>query len=356
MEYVEGRTLRVLLQAVRKSNERIPLEHVLTIGIQVAGALQHAHSKGIIHRDVSPRNVLVTYEGGLKLVDFGIAKATSRQSLTHPGIAKGTLVYMSPEQCIGGHVDRRTDIFSLGIVLYELVTGQRPFPTDDPVELVSRIALDEVPSPALLAPDLPPVVTDILLKALRRDPDERFATAEDLGLALEQAGCELRLAASQVTLGRFVRELLSGPSSPAAPPDSVSEDHPSEHTAPSVATESVRGDDEPPEGTTQKLPRARSRAVLLVGAVALIGTLASVAVQTRPETAAVHSPPAPVATEAPPAAVTAPEVVSTAVAIAPPSSTALHVAPPRAPRSVGPRIPTTHRPKSVHAPGDEPLP
>ena len=154
MEYLHGESLGTLLNKVVSAGRRVPLSHIVTIVLGVAAGLHCAHERrgvdgrplDIVHRDLSPGNIFVTYEGGVKLLDFGIAKATSRTSITIGPSRKGKVSYMSPEQCTGHDVDRRSDIFGLGIVLWELVTGRRLFTGDNEFSIMNQITTPDAPS------------------------------------------------------------------------------------------------------------------------------------------------------------------------------------------------------------------
>jgi len=258
MEYIEGQDLRRLVRAARRKQTPIPLAHILHIIMGMAGGLHHAHEKvgtdgrplGIVHRDVSPSNVLVTYEGDVKVVDFGIAKAAAAQVSTIAGTLKGKIPYMSPEQCRGEAVDRRSDIFSIGTLLWELTTGKRLFAGENEFAILNRVAKADVPPPSTVRPEYPPELEAIVMRALSVDPESRYATAIDLQIDLEDFAREARLPVSSARLGRFMRELfdeelraeaaersmVSAPEvpggtmivSPSTPPEGISDLTPSE--------------------------------------------------------------------------------------------------------------------------------
>lgn len=217
MEYVQGQDLRKLVRAARKKEVPIPVEHVLHVAIGVAAGLNHAHEKigldgralGIVHRDVSPSNVLVTYEGGVKIVDFGIAKAATAQVATIAGTLKGKIPYMSPEQCRGEPVDRRSDIFSIGTLLWELTTGTRLFSGDNEFAILNRVAKGDVPPPTSVRPDYPPELEAIVMRALQADPAQRYDTALDMQIDLEDFAREARLPVSSTRVAKFMRELFT---------------------------------------------------------------------------------------------------------------------------------------------------
>src|SRR5262245_4071589 len=194
MEYVHGEDLRRLLTHLARHKLKTPLEHVVTIIGATAVALHHAHEQlgpdrkplGIVHRDVTPANILVGYDGNVKVVDFGIAKAVAQSTEdTQAGTLKGKASYMSPEQCTGGAVDRRSDVFALGIVLYELITTRRLFKAENDFLTMSAIVSGKIPPPRGHRPDLPKDLDAIIMKALAVNPDERYQTADQMRAALE---------------------------------------------------------------------------------------------------------------------------------------------------------------------------
>ena len=177
MEFIDGRPLSAIL----KTAGPLSAERTADIGTHVAAALGYAHKHGVIHRDVKPGNVLITDEGQVKVTDFGIARAiNTEESLTQTGAVMGTATYFSPEQAEGMGVDSRSDIYSLGVVLFEMVTGRAPFLGDTPVAVASKHVRDHPPAPREINPSVPPSFEAIILKAMAKDPDHRYATAEDL--------------------------------------------------------------------------------------------------------------------------------------------------------------------------------
>ena len=179
MEYVEGKNLKQLLQ----EKTVFTWERVAEIIGQVAEALDYAHRRGIVHRDVKPANIIITPEGGVKITDFGIAKI-DHSNLTTEGQFLGTPNYMSPEQVTGDAVDGRTDLFSLGVVLYELLTRKKPFTADNLTSISFKIVHEPFVPPETYAAAVPPEFGPILLKVLAKDPPERFQRGNDLALAL----------------------------------------------------------------------------------------------------------------------------------------------------------------------------
>ena len=190
MEYVEGRSLRELL-----SKKEVQVEKVLDIALQTCDALVEAHSRGIIHRDIKPENILVNNRGRVKLVDFGLAKtisthpfteaATARESLTEAGTVMGTLTYMSPEQLRGERLDGRTDIFSFGIVLYEIITGKLPFMGSNPVDVAASILKDPALEIGSVPPGVPQGINKIVEHLLQKRRDDRPSTFVEVKRAIE---------------------------------------------------------------------------------------------------------------------------------------------------------------------------
>jgi eukaryotic-like serine/threonine-protein kinase len=189
MEYVQGASMWDVRKRCREQGVPIPPVLVAEIGAQVARGLHYAHSLsdrgqpvGIVHRDVTPHNILLSFEGAVKLTDFGIAKASSNQ--TAPGMLKGKFAYMSPEQARGDKVDARTDVFALGIVLWEMLTGGKLFDADTDVGVLRAVQDSNIAPPSRLNPDVPQDLSDIVQKALARELPARFASAFDLERAL----------------------------------------------------------------------------------------------------------------------------------------------------------------------------
>jgi serine/threonine protein kinase len=216
MEYLHGEDVRSIMKALYKREGKLPLEQALNVVIGLASGLHYAHEKvgfdgrplNIIHRDVTPQNVIVTYEGGVKLLDFGIAKASNRFGETRFGTLKGKVPYMSPEQCRGEPLDRRSDIFSLGIMLYELTLGKRLYKGHSDFEVLKQIVEGTVIKPSEIDPNYDPRLEQIVLKGLEKDRDKRYQTARALQSDLETLVREERLYVSAISLQGFMEHLF----------------------------------------------------------------------------------------------------------------------------------------------------
>jgi len=206
MEYLHGTDVRRLVQTVAARRRELPLEHAISIVLGLSAGLHYAHEKQLVHRDVSPKNVFVTYDGGVKLLDFGIAHARNKRSETSAGAVKGTVQYLAPEQVRATDVDGRTDVFSASILLWELTTGKRLYTGTD-YEIMNRIVDHDAPRPSTIASEYPAALEAIVMKGLAREPAKRFASAAELHLALEELARDLRLATSTLGLARFMREI-----------------------------------------------------------------------------------------------------------------------------------------------------
>ena len=193
MEHVDGRDLRSIEQSAREHSMPLPVSLAVYVASKVASALDYAHRRrdaeghelNIVHRDVSPQNILISYEGDIKLCDFGIAKAASKASKTQSGALKGKIQYMSPEQAWGKPIDRRSDLFSLGVVLHELLTGERLFHGDTDISVLEKVRSADIAPPSRSNPEVPQNLDAVVLRALAKDPDDRYANASDLLRDLE---------------------------------------------------------------------------------------------------------------------------------------------------------------------------
>jgi len=224
MEYIHGEDLYTVVQRAAKQKRGLSLSAGLFIATQVAAGLHHAHDKkgadgqplGTVHRDVSPSNVMIAMDGAVKIVDFGVAKAVARRTKTRSGSIKGKIGYLSPEQARGEEIDRRSDVFAIGILLFELTTGTRLFDKSHDYAVLSQLLTKDAPLPSSRRADYPPQLEEIVLQALSRDPDKRHATAQQLQLAIEEYAREEKLALSSVALGRFMHEIIGDKEDPTA--------------------------------------------------------------------------------------------------------------------------------------------
>jgi serine/threonine-protein kinase len=193
MDYIRGESFSRLLRTSRKKGIEVPLPILTSI---VAGMLhglhaaheakdEHGRPLAVVHRDVSPQNVLVGIDGVPRVLDFGVAKAAARVQVTRDGQMKGKLAYMAPEQLQSRPVDRRTDVFAAGIVLWEALTGRRLFDAEEATEVLRMIVSEDIPPPSAVIPSIPRNLDDVVMKALARDPDERYQTARQFAIALE---------------------------------------------------------------------------------------------------------------------------------------------------------------------------
>ena len=215
MEYLHGEDLRKLLYMVAKHRAHVPLGNAVAIAMAAAAGLHHAHERrgpdkrplGIVHRDVSPSNIIVGYDGSIKLVDFGIAKAESQaEEKTIAGARKGKVAYMSPEQCKNQPVDRRSDIWSLGVVLYEMATTTRLFKGESDYLTMEAIVEGRIPPPRGRRADIPEELAAIIARALEVKPADRYATADELRVALEAFAMKAGLAVTPASLAAYVKQ------------------------------------------------------------------------------------------------------------------------------------------------------
>ncbi len=217
MEFLHGENLNTIMRTLEANQQRLAPELAIDIAVKICAGLHYAHEKhgsdgqsiGIVHRDVTPQNVIVTYEGGVKLVDFGVAKAATHEAETRYGTIKGKLAYLSPEQCRCEELDRRSDLFSLGILLYEMTLGRRPFLGGSDIALIKQIEAQPVEPPRTIDPNYPEALERVVMHALERDRDQRPQTALQLAEELEGAARELGLFLSSQALVKFMEELFS---------------------------------------------------------------------------------------------------------------------------------------------------
>ncbi len=183
MEFVEGRPLSRVLGASR--NRKLPLGPALQLAHEIAEALHYAHGRGVVHRDIKPANILVTREGHAKIADFGIAKV-NRSQLTLPGRTLGSPAYMAPEQLTGENVDGRSDLFSLGVILYTMLTGYRPFQGNSAATVISKVAHHDPLPVTVLEADFPPALNRIVSRAIAKDPTLRYQTGAEMAADIQK--------------------------------------------------------------------------------------------------------------------------------------------------------------------------
>jgi serine/threonine protein kinase len=265
MEYIHGRDLRTILKRTKEKELRLPLDLALRIASALCAALEFAHRKKdergrameIVHRDVSPQNILISFEGDVKLTDFGIAKAATKASSTDRGALRGKLLYMSPEQAWAKPLDRRSDLFSLGLVLYEMITDEKPFLAGhdgSEMTILEKVRRCEIAPPRSRNPKIPESLDRLVMKALARDPDERFQDAAEMNRALERVMRE-RQPLSQAELKRFMELLFDRDEREEAIPDDLFPGSPGRPPRPSEPSGPEEGEpgakDKPPGHDTR---------------------------------------------------------------------------------------------------------
>jgi serine/threonine protein kinase len=234
MEYVHGETVRSLLHRALSRQRSLPLACVLTVIAGAAGGLHHAHDRmsndgrrlGIVHRDVSPSNLMVSYEGNVKILDFGVAKAADRGVETKSGTVKGKISYLSPEQCRGERVDRRSDLFSLGIVMWEMLAGARLYRRASDFENMTAIVHEAPRPPSSRRSEVPRAVDDIVMRLLAKSVAERFQTAGEVVEAIENASMRAGTILSTSALSRLIHDLFGARAEPWLELDTETVPHP----------------------------------------------------------------------------------------------------------------------------------
>jgi serine/threonine-protein kinase len=217
MEFIHGEDVRRVWKHADKVGRPIPLPLICRIIIDACAGLDYAHKKldqtgralNIVHRDISPQNILVSFEGGVKIVDFGIAKAADQATVTKSGVLKGKYSYMSPEQAAGQPIDCRTDIFALGVVLYELLTGTRLFKRATDIQTLNAVTECKIAPPSQINDRVPTDLDAIVMKALAKDRTQRFPEAKQLGAALEGWLLANQLAGSTAVLSEFLHSIYA---------------------------------------------------------------------------------------------------------------------------------------------------
>jgi serine/threonine-protein kinase len=373
MDYVPGESLSRLYRQLRQQGRVMPRRVVASV---VSGALLGLHAAheakneqgqalGIVHRDMSPQNVLVGTDGVARILDFGVAKAAGRAHTTRDGSMKGKCAYMAPEQVLSQPVSRATDIFAAGVLLWELLTGKRLFHAETDASTLMKVLHSEVEPPSRVVPDLNPAWDAVVLRATRREPGERFATARDMAIAVE--ACEGVASTTQV--GEWVESLAAGTLSSRAqmleriektPLDAQTLSAaglPTQGAAPGATGEHTRT-----AATVSQVPRSsaggpsrRTRvgvAVAIVGVLLAVGAAWTLGAVRHPPVAATPSP-EPAVISPPVAAAPAPSVTESAThvetpPVAPPTATAIPAA--RTPPAPPPQRAPASRPAPAPAP------
>jgi len=217
MEYISGRDMSRVVPKAEELGIRMPIEYALTVASKVLDGLAYAHTKtdtfgkplNIVHRDITPENIMVAWSGNVNILDFGIAKATSHTDQTKAGEIKGKLSYMSPEQAMGKTLDQRSDLFSLGIILYEWITGCRLFNGENEMAILKQIIDEKIYPPSYFREEIPADVEAILMKALDKNRDKRYQSAREMGLEIHQCLSRSEFTPSSAHLGAFMNQMFS---------------------------------------------------------------------------------------------------------------------------------------------------
>ncbi len=226
MEYVRGPDMKKLMVLLRRAGIRLPMQHALRVVAETAAGLHYAHSyvdptgkpHPVVHRDVSPHNILVSLDGAIKLSDFGIAKAQGESENTRPGTLKGKIAYVSPEAIACQPLDSRSDVFSLGVVLFELLTGTLPFRRESEAAVLRAIMQEPAPNPSQLNPEIPGDISALILRSIEKDPNRRVQTAGQLREEIEAAMVRNQLVCSPTAVASFFSDKLKEALADFAPP------------------------------------------------------------------------------------------------------------------------------------------
>ncbi len=217
MEFVDGANLKHVLETLKKLGQRPGVKELLYIGLEICKGLSHAHNLRddngkllhIVHRDISPPNILITRGGEVKVTDFGLAKATTQLEKTDPGVVKGKFSYLSPEAAMGKEVDARADVFAVGILLWEAIAGKRLFLGESDYETVKRVQRAEVPSLRTVNPEIDEQLDALLQKSMAKDRDDRFQTAQELGDAIADFLFHHRLKVTSYDIARMMQNVVA---------------------------------------------------------------------------------------------------------------------------------------------------
>lgn len=217
MEYVRGRDMRAVVNKTETKGIPFPLEYALKVAADACEGLYYAHRRSddagnplhIVHRDITPENIVVSFDGEVKILDFGIAKAENLATETRVGEIKGKLGYMSPEQVTGKQLDHRSDLFSLGVLLYEWLTGHRLFTGKTDVEVLRGVVEGKIYPPTYFQPDLPPAVEQLVMKALERNREQRYQSAWEFQFDIRQYLAQHEFNPSNIHLSNFIRQIFA---------------------------------------------------------------------------------------------------------------------------------------------------
>jgi serine/threonine protein kinase len=278
MEYVEGQTVLDVLRTAHTKQGSMPWPYSLAIGAGVAAGLAYAHSRiapdgaalGLVHRDINPRNIVVTRDGEVKILDFGIARASTKRHQTASGVIKGTPGYMSPEQMYGQTVDFRSDIYCLGILIHELLTLRRLFPAWTVKEMRELYERRPVPRPSTLVSTIPPYVDEVVMRALAARPDDRYSDAGVFEEALRTAIAQSGTAVTSMSLARSIAALGSTPTTAALPSSSSTND-----AGPGPQVPTTNEKPQQPAPATQPMPHQTSAQPVLGDDQAFVISLAT---------------------------------------------------------------------------------
>jgi serine/threonine protein kinase len=267
MEYVHGADLREVVAAASRAGREIPFEAALAVITAAAAGLDHAHRRTgpdgeplhLVHRDVSLSNIMVGHDGSVKVVDFGIASATLSSVETQPGVVRGKASYMSPEQCLGDPVDLRTDVFALGIVLYELTTGRRCFQGGSDFERMLAVVRGDYVPPAVLVPDFPPLLDAVIKRAVAPEAEQRYPSCAEMIADLELTAQHMSWNLGTQTISRLMRELFGERAEPWTHLAPLDEDDagPTEPSQPAVPAEYIEREHEERVERTVVITRPR---------------------------------------------------------------------------------------------------
>lgn len=223
LEYVDGLSLSRVLRALRDGRRKMPPAIAAYVAREICRALDYVHNLGdsrgrplgIVHRDVTPSNIMLTSSGGLKLLDFGVAKSRTSEAMSRAGTVKGKPAYLAPEQIEGRGVDGRVDLFALGIVLHEMLSLEHLFAGDRDLITLKKVREMEIPVPSAKRPEIPPALDTVVLRALERNPNRRYRTAVDMACALDEVVVASQLRMNDVAT--FIREIQRDLELPRAP-------------------------------------------------------------------------------------------------------------------------------------------